>query len=642
MDAGDEELRTRFNRSQDHHELYQKLIRWELDDELYATEKRLKDWPKERLVSNGLALFDLIAKPDGWLFDQRIVKLRKRNGSDMGQHRFRQGDIVMLSRGDPLSEKPIEAIVSDRRRDSIRIVINEAPSDLRKDSWRMDRGANRVAYDRMRDSLNSIFQEEGGVPLRDLILGSVHDPSGTASLPPQLGNSRGRTFVLDSSMNGPQRKAAMAAVQQRLTLIQGPPGTGKTHTAVRIVEAWSQQDYGTILAVADSNVAVDNLLEGLLQLGVRAVRLGQPVKVREGLREATMDAHMEKHPLRKDLIDHLELNEKLGRKIKGMRGGKEKGLAHRDLSRGWKEVRKIEGQMRDDILDRAQVLCCTCIGSGHEILDGRRFSQVLIDEATQATEPSTLVPIVRGARQIVLVGDHRQLSPTVISRRASEGGLSRSLFERIMDMGVTPHLLTKQYRMHPAISEFPNQQFYSGRLEDGVCESERRAPAGILWPDWERPVAFLPVEGGEATGPDGASKENRVEASWVAKIAGDLIDAGEVEGDGIGIITPYAAQVRAIRDILPETLLNIEVKTVDGYQGREKEVIIFSCVRSNSEGRIGFLSDPRRLNVALTRAKRGLIVIGDPSTLREDENWSAWLEHARKHNLEAWHIIGMV
>ena len=105
---------------------------------------------------------------------------------------------------------------------------------------------------------------------------------------------------------------------------------------------------------------------------------------------------------------------------------------------------------------------------------------------------------------------------------------------------------------------------------------------------------------------------------------------------------PYAAQVRAIRDILPETLSSIEVKTVDGYQGREKEVIVFSCVRSNSEGRIGFLSDPRRLNVALTRAKRGLIVIGDPSTLREDENWSAWLEHARKHNLEAWHIIGMV
>ena len=215
----------------------------------------------------------------------------------------------------------------------------------------MDRGANRVAFDRMRDALNSVFQEEGGVPLRDLILGLVHDPAGTASMPPQLGGARGRGYTLDTKLNEAQRKAAKAAVEQRMTLIQGPPGTGKTHTAVRILEAWAQQDMGTVLAVADSNVAVDNLLEGLLKLGVRAVRLGQPVKVREELREATIDALMEKHPLRRDLVDHLELNEKLGRKIKGMRGGKEKGLAHRDLSRGWKEVRRIEGQMRDDILD---------------------------------------------------------------------------------------------------------------------------------------------------------------------------------------------------------------------------------------------------------------------------------------------------
>ena len=566
MGDSEKTVPSRFKRSQDHHESYLRLIRWELDDELAMTEERLRNWSEKKLEANGIALFGLNAKTDGWLFGQQIVRLRRGVGKYLGSHRFRQGDIVLLSRGSPLTEKPIEAIVSDRRRDSIRVVLNELPSDLRKDTWRMDRGANRIAYDRMRDSLNSIFQEEGGVPLRDLILGTVHDPVGTSSLPPQLGGARGRSFVLDSSMNKPQREAALAAIQQRLTLIQGPPGTGKTHTAVRIIEAWSQQDLGTILAVADSNVAVDNLLEGLLQLGVRAVRLGQPVKVREGLREATMDALMEKHPLRKDLIDHLELNEKLGRKIKGMRGGKEKGLAHRDLSRGWKEVRRIEGQMRDDILDRAQVLCCTCIGSGHELLDGRRFSQVLVDEATQATEPSTLVPIVRGARQVVLVGDHRQLSPTVISRRAEDGGLAKSLFERIMEMGVIPHLLTKQYRMHPGISEFPNQMFYSGRLEDGVDESERKAPAGVLWPDWDRPIAFLPVEGGEVAGPDGASKENRAEASWVAKIVEDLVTAGEIGQDQIGIITPYAAQVRAIRDVLPESLTELEVKTVDGYQ----------------------------------------------------------------------------
>ena len=371
------------------------------------------------------------------------------------------------------------------------------------------------------------------------------------------------------------------------------------------------------------------------------MRLGQPVKVREALREATMDALMEKHPLRRDLVEHLELNEKLGRKIKGMRGGKEKGLAHRDLSRGWKEVRRIEGQMRDDILDKAQVLCCTCIGSGHELLDGRRFPQVLLDESTQATEPASLVPIVRGARQLVLVGDHKQLPPTVISRRAEEGGLSKSLFERMMGMGIEAHLLTTQYRMHPAISEFPNGAFYDGLLVDGVDSSQRPTPAGMLWPDWDSPIAFVPVEGGEVVATDSESKENTAEASWVSKIVEGLLDTGDVGIADIGVITPYAAQVRAIRDVLPESIQDVEVKTVDGYQGREKEVIVFSCVRSNSDGKVGFLSDPRRLNVALTRAKRGLIVIGDPSTLRFDENWEGWLGHVRERNLEAWHILGM-
>ena len=630
----------RFKRSQDHHEAFLRLIRWELDDELAITEERLRKWPEARLRANGIALFGLNAKPDGWLFGQRIVKLRNSTGGTFGSHRFRQGDIVMLSRSSPLTEKPIEAIVSKGGRNSIRIVMPEIPQGLRRGTWRMDRGANRVAFDRMRDALNSVFEEDGGAPLRDLLLGTVHDPSGTASLIPELGGAKLARVILPSDLNEAQRTAAEAAICSRLALVQGPPGTGKTHTAVRILEAWATQDIGTILAVADSNVAVDNLLEGLLSKNIRAVRLGQPVKVREGLRNATMDAMMESHPLRRDLLENIELNEKLARRIKGMRGGKDKGLAHRDLSKGWKEVRRIESQMRDDILDRAQVLCCTCIGSGHELLDGRRFVRVLIDEATQATEPATLVPLVRGARQAVLIGDHNQLPPTVISRRAEGGGLGRSLFERLVEMGLQPFVLNTQYRMHPSISLFPNSQFYGGILEDGVSESERMAPSGLLWPDWDRPVAFLPVGGAEVLSPDGASKENPEEVSWVVKILIDLLNPGDLAISDIGIVTPYAGQVRAIRDSIPESLQSVEVRTVDGYQGREKDVIIFSCVRSNKDGNVGFLSDARRLNVAITRARRGLVVVWDPDTLRCDPNWEAWLEHIRSRNLEAWHLLG--
>jgi superfamily I DNA and/or RNA helicase len=640
VSGSEEVLPARFRRSQDHHEAYLRLIRWELDDELAMTEERLRNWSNGKLQANGIALFDLIAKPDGWLFGQRVVRLRNSTGVRFGTHRFRQGDIVMLSRNSPLTEKPIEAIVSERSKNAIRIVLPEAPQGLRRGRWRMDRGANRIAFDRMRDALNSVFEEDGSAPLRELILGSVHDPASTASLIPELGGAKQVRVPIPSDLNSAQRKAAEAAMSSRLTLIQGPPGTGKTHTAVRILEAWAKQDIGTTLAVADSNVAVDNLLEGLLALDVRAVRLGQPVKVREDLREATMDAEMERHPLRKDLLEHLELNEKLARRIRGMRGGKEKGLAHRDLSRGWKEVRRIEAQMRDDILDKAQVLCCTCIGSGHELLDGRKFPRVLVDEATQATEPSTLVPLVRGARQVVLIGDHRQLPPTVISRRSVEGGLRKSLFERTIEMGIEPMMLTTQYRMHPAISNFPNSRFYDNRLEDGISESDRPAPKGLIWPDWDVPIAFLPVGGGEVLSPDGASKENPAEASWVVSLLLGMLSAGDLSERDIGVITPYAGQVRTIRDQMPENLHGVEVRTVDGYQGREKEVIVFSCVRSNKDGNIGFLSDARRLNVALTRAKRGLVVVGDPDTLRCDVNWEAWLNHIRSRNLEAWHLLG--
>ena len=534
----------------------------------------------------------------------------------------------------------MEGTIYSTTRNSIKIVFSDLPKNIRKDTWRLDKGANRIAYDRMKDGLNTIFEEDGGAPLRELLLGMVHDPSGTASLIPELGGARGRKTTFAPDLNEPQLIAAKAAIERRLTLIQGPPGTGKTHTAVRILESWAKQDVGSILAVADSNVAVDNLLEGLLARGVRAVRLGQPVKVREKLRLATIDAKMEIHPLRRDLDTQLDLNEKLSRRISSMKG-KEKGLAHRDIKKGWKEIRRIENQIRDDILDKAQVICCTCIGSGNEILDGRKFPQVLIDESTQATEPAALVPLVRGARQVVLVGDHKQLPPTVLSFRAEENGLKRSLFERLIDLGIEPLLLTTQYRMHPAISKFPNQQFYSNKLIDGVNSENRPAPAGLLWPDWENPIAFVPINGGETVSPDGTSRENPLEVSWVLKILEDLLEAGELTQKDIGIITPYAGQVRAIRNSMSERLDDVEVRTVDGYQGREKEVIIFSCVRSNPEKNVGFLSESRRLNVALTRAKRGLIVIGDPDTLRSDKNWKAWLDYIGNSKFEAWHLLGM-
>ena len=642
------EKRGEIRKSQNYHANFIEAIRLELEDEMTQVETRLRKWDKHRLLAHGVSLFKLKARSAGWMYGQRLLRLTLDGGGVLPSHRFKHGDIVLLSRSDPLGKDAIEAVVANRSRTSIRLAMNELPKGHRQGHWRLDRGANRIAHDRMRDALNSFLSDENATNLSTLLLGQVRDIQDAGQVSHGIKGVKNNLDSVPNQLNEIQSQAVTTAMTNRLTLIQGPPGTGKTYTAVHILQGWVKNSSAPILAVAESNVAVDNMLEGLLSLGINAVRLGQPVKVRESLRESTIDAKMQNHRLRRDLDVILELNEDLARRIPGMKG-KDKGLAHRDLKNGWKDARRIEQQMKDDILDKADVICATCIGSGHIVLDGRRFPRVLIDEATQATEPATLVPIVRGCRQLVLVGDHKQLPPTVISTRAEEMGLKKSLFERLIELGVNSTMLLEQYRMHPCIAEFPSRQSYDGLLKNGVTSENRIAPTGIIWPDFDNPVAFLPVEGGEIVSADGHSKANPTEAGWVLRMVDSLLAGEDISPDDIGIITPYNGQVRAIHDLMESSggLENngkwngIEVRSVDGYQGREKEVIVFSAVRSNPEGNVGFLNDSRRLNVALTRAKRGLIVIGDPKTLRNQRDWDFWLTWAEEKNLIGWHLLQM-
>ena len=220
------------------------------------------------------------------------------------------------------------------------------------------------------------------------------------------------------------------------------------------------------------------------------------MKVRETLRMATLDAQLEEHPKQDEIAIVRDEMDEVHRALPKLKG-REKGLAHRDIQHNKKELRRLEREMIASVLDSAEVICSTNIGSGHRILDGRRFPIVLMDEATQAIEPSALIPISKGCRQLVLVGDHKQLPPTVISKKAERGGLGRSLFERLIDVGIQTNLLDVQYRMHPVLREYPSARFYDDRLKDGCSASERPSPAGILWPDWDHPFAFIPISGVE-------------------------------------------------------------------------------------------------------------------------------------------------
>uniref|UniRef100_A0A8C1SA35 UPF1 RNA helicase and ATPase n=1 Tax=Cyprinus carpio TaxID=7962 RepID=A0A8C1SA35_CYPCA len=266
----------------------------------------------------------------------------------------------------------------------------------------------------------------------------------------------------------------------------------------------------------------------------------------------------------------------------------------------------------------ADVICCTCVGAGDPRLAKMQFRSILIDESTQATEPECMVPVVLGAKQLILVGDHCQLGPVVMCKKAAKAGLSQSLFERLVVLGIRPIRLQVQYRMHPALSAFPSNIFYEGSLQNGVTAADRiRKGFDFQWPQPDKPMFFYVTQGQEEIASSGTSYLNRTEASNVEKITTRLLKAG-AKPDQIGIITPYEGQ---------------SLLLVDAFQGREKDFIILSCVRANEHQGIGFLNDPRRLNVALTRARYGVIIVGNPKALSKQPLWNHLLNYYKEQKV---------
>lgn len=301
-----------------------------------------------------------------------------------------------------------------------------------------------------------------------------------------------------------------------------------------------------------------------------------------------------------------------------------------------KRYRMLRSKAEKLILQAADVICTTCVGAGDPRLSNFRFHKLLIDESTQAMEAECFIPIVLGVKQLVLVGDHCQLGPVIMSKVAARNGLTTSLFERLIHLGTRPIRLQVQYRMHPALSEFPSNTFYEGTLQNGVSDFDRNfSRVRFPWPHPEIPMAFICSNGNEEVGGSGTSYLNRTEAVMVEKIVTHLLRNGMV-GEQIGIITPYEGQRAYVVNHMAkngalgaEPYREIEVASVDSFQGREKDFIILSCVRSNEQQGIGFLRDHRRLNVALTRAKYGIVIVGNPRILMKNALWNELLTHFR-------------
>ncbi|WPH02314.1 DNA-binding protein SMUBP-2, protein [Acrodontium crateriforme] len=426
-------------------------------------------------------------------------------------------------------------------------------------------------------------------------------------------------------LNGSQINAVKSVLQRPLSLIQGPPGTGKTVTSATIIYHLSKINGGQVLVCAPSNVAVDQLCERIHKTGLKVVRV--TAKSREDVESNVGFLSLHRQVQMNDT--NVELN-KLNQ-LKAELGE----LSSQDE----KKFKTLTRAAEREILQNADVICCTCVGAGDPRLAKLKFRTVLIDESTQSAEPECMIPLVLGCKQVVLVGDHQQLGPVIMNKKAAKAGLNQSLFERLVILGCAPIRLQVQYRMHPCLSEFPSNMFYEGSLQNGITMQERiRKDVDFPWPVVDNPMMFWSNLGNEEISASGTSYLNRTEAQNVEKIVTRFFRAG-VKPEAIGIITPYEGQRSYVVQSMQQTgtfrkeiYKEIEVASVDAFQGREKDFIVLSCVRSNDHQGIGFLSDPRRLNVALTRAKYGLVILGNPKVLSKHPLWHYLLLHFKERN----------
>ncbi|CAN8070912.1 unnamed protein product [Agarophyton chilense] len=634
-----------------------------LDKELEAEQEQLR--LLRSVDAPGLRLDNLAVSRIRRLFSSIIYSLESR--TVLSRSRFGKGDLIDIS----YKTETVEAVILSRQPQKILITVpvgSEAEDRMSvfaaaRARVSAESGVNTLSYERALAAVGfftkgtplpsanarlivmSFMEEETRKPINfrnpfSSISLKRADSSTTLNPWTNQASEKVTSFQeelankvvnqLKQDLNKSQVRAIKAALRRKLTLIQGPPGTGKTYTAAHLISCARQLGLRPILACAGTNVATDNLMRKIVAVCPKSkvVRLGRISAMEEDIWKSSLDSF-------------LERNEKVR-------------CARQEAERGSDaDLRTVEKEVAKGILEHADVVVATCVGSGRDEIKGFEFSFIVIDEATQVTEPDSLIPFSCSQSfnsQCVLIGDHCQLPPTVLSTKPNMkgSGLEVSLFLRLWACGIQVQLLDTQYRMHPDISRFPSSHFYSGMLRNGVRSEERPAPASLnehaRFLFEEGRSLFCNIDSGteeSASGSPrlantGTSFLNKAEAQAVLKIISLITHGSELQHEcypkplekiEIGIISPYEGQVRLLHDMLGSNgKPGMKISTVDSFQGQEKDVIIVSTVRSNENGKTGFLQDWRRLNVSITRARLLLIVVGHQKTLCHDPHWRAWIK----------------
>ncbi len=604
--------------------------------------KRLSGEKRERL---GRAILNLRGRYVGReVGDLYVVKFGRSRPIDTD---IDAGDVVLISRGDPLKSDLTGTVIS-KTSHSISVALSSFPPKWISKRVRMDLFYNDVTFKRMEDAIKRILTDDSLKTLKDLSLLRI-DPGeiGKVDFDP-----------IDDELNEFQIDAVSKALGSRLFfLVHGPPGTGKTRTLTEYIIQEVRRGK-RVAASADSNAAVDNLLKNLIDRKIEVVRIGHPARVDKELLDHTLQALVEKDPdykrvesLRKEAQKLIEIRDtftkpepkfrrglsdeeikrlsRLGRGSRGVSARTIESMArwidyNEKVSSILEKAKDLEMEIVKKVLRDSKVVVGTNSSFGMDFMLDERFDVLVIDEATQSTEPSCLIPMTL-SKKWVMAGDHKQLPPTVVSEKAKEV-LSETLFERLLRKYRTYSLLRIQYRMNEKIMRFPSEKFYEGKLIAHESVKNRTLKdLGVSFDvgGWigevlnvDVPITIVDTskrpDRFERQRPGSTSRENHLEAEIVIKLLNEILR--EIPPSDIGVITPYDDQV----DLLKNKIKDVKVSTVDGFQGMEREVIIISFVRSNRSGDLGFLEDLRRLNVSITRARSKLIMIGDFSTLSKN------------------------
>lgn len=545
---------------------------------------------------------------------------------DTGDVRLRPGTPVRLWWTDPDDHLAVRAVVERRRRDRMSVLVDGEVADrLIEGHFNIDRDDPQVTFtigERAIRAFQTARPNKSRAKLAAVLWGNL-SPSYVE--PPAW-----RPF--DVALNRSQRRAVNIAIGTHpIALVHGPPGTGKTRTLVEVIaQAVARRE--KVLACAMSNTAVDHLAMGLVRAGLKIVRLGHPSRVATGVADRSLDALIAANKA----SQRAESWQKEARRLRDKIRSGQRRLSGAEKHGMYIEARRLEQDARDHLartqhmlLESASVICATAAGADARILGQRRFDLVVLDEATQCPDPLALAAFAR-APKVVLAGDPEQLPPTVLDMDAARDGLASTFFERAAVAHPSAcHMLTVQYRMHASLMRFPSETRYGGKLEAAPGVATRTlADLGII----DDPVRSAPLvlidtagKGWEDAADEGGSSYNIEQAERTAAEVRRLLSRN-LEPTELAVITPYSAQARKLRLLLADLRdSGLEVGTVDGFQGREKEAIIVDLVRSNADGVVGFVADRRRLNVAFTRAKRCMIVIADSATLGRHADFAAFL-----------------